>query len=84
MNYAIRWLQQWLQHPSYDKYWQDMVPYQREFAKINISILTITGYFDDGQQSALRFLKEHYKYDHNAEHYLLIGPYDHFGSQAAH
>ena len=78
-----KWLQRWLQHPSYDKYWQDMVPYKDEFAKINIPVLTITGYYDDGQQSALRYLKEHYKYNKNANHYLLIGPYDHFGAQSS-
>jgi uncharacterized protein len=76
-----KWLQRWLQHPSYDKYWQHMVPYKNEFAKINIPVLTITGYYDDGQQSALRFLKDHYQYNKNANHYLLIGPYDHFGAQ---
>jgi putative CocE/NonD family hydrolase len=68
-----KWLQRWLQHPSYDKYWQDMVPYKDEFAKINIPVLTITGCYDDGQQSALQCLKEHYKYNKNANHYLLIG-----------
>jgi uncharacterized protein len=78
-----KWLQRWLQHPSYDKYWQDMVPYKGEFAGINIPVLTITGYYDDGQQSALRYLKDHYKYNRNADHYLLIGPYDHLGAQAA-
>jgi uncharacterized protein len=78
---ANKWLQRWLQHPSYDKYWQDMVPYKDEFAEINIPVLTITGYYDDGQQSALRYLKEHYKYNRNANHYLVIGPYDHFGAQ---
>jgi putative CocE/NonD family hydrolase len=76
-----KWLQRWLQHPSYDKYWQDMVPYKEEFARINIPVLTITGYYDDGQQSALHYLKEHYKYNKNADHYLLIGPYDHSGAQ---
>jgi putative CocE/NonD family hydrolase len=76
-----KWLQRWLQHPNYDKYWQDMVPYKDDFAKINIPILTITGYYDDGQISALEYLKEHYKYNPNPNHYLLIGPYDHFGSQ---
>lgn len=78
-----KWLQRWLQHPAYDKYWQDMVPYKDEFAKINIPVLTITGYYDDGQQSALRYLKEHYRYNKNADHYLLIGPYDHFGAQSS-
>ena len=77
-----KWLQRWLQHPSYDKYWQAMLPYKDEFAKINLPVLTITGYYDDGQNSALSFLKDHYKYNRNANHYLLIGPYDHFGTQA--
>jgi putative CocE/NonD family hydrolase len=77
------WLQRWLRHPAYDKYWQSMVPYKEEFARINIPVLTITGYYDDGQQSALHYLKQHYKYNPRARHYLLIGPYDHFGAQAA-
>ena len=42
------WLQRWLQHPAYDKYWQSMVPYESDFARINIPVLTITGYYDDG------------------------------------
>jgi putative CocE/NonD family hydrolase len=76
-----KWLQRWLQHPAYDKYWQNMVPYQQDYAKINIPVLTITGYYDDGQVSALHYLREHYKYNKQAEHYLIIGPYDHFGAQ---
>ncbi|WP_202804613.1 CocE/NonD family hydrolase [Sphingomonas sp. PR090111-T3T-6A] len=75
------WLQRWLQHPSYDAYWQAMVPYGEDFAKIDIPVLTISGYYDDGQISALRYLKQHYLYRPKADHYLVIGPYDHFGSQ---
>jgi len=78
------WLQRWLQHPSFDSYWQSMVPYKEDFAKINIPVLTITGYYDDGQISALQYLKDHYKYNPHANHYLLIGPYDHFGAQRPH
>lgn len=74
-------LQRWIQHPAYDEYWQNMVPWQEEFAKINIPVLSITGYYDDGQISALRYFKEHYKYNKQADHYLIIGPYDHFGAQ---
>ncbi|WP_052108108.1 CocE/NonD family hydrolase [Aerolutibacter daejeonensis] len=77
------WLQRWLQHPGYDRYWQRMTPFGREFAKIDIPVLTITGYFDDGQQSALHYLRQHYAHRPDAEHYLLIGPYDHGGAQAA-
>lgn len=76
-----QWLQRWLMHPDYDAYWQAMVPYGADFAKIDIPVLTITGYYDDGQISALRYLKEHYRYKPDADHYLVIGPYDHFGAQ---
>jgi putative CocE/NonD family hydrolase len=75
------WLQRWLSHPSYDPYWQAMVPYGRDFAKLDIPILTVTGYYDDGQISALRYFLEHTRLDGNAHHYLLIGPYDHLGAQ---
>lgn len=74
-------LQRWLQHPAYDQYWQDMVPYKEDFANINIPVLTIEGYYDDGQISGLHYLREHVRYNKNAEHYLVIGPYDHFGTQ---
>lgn len=74
-----KWLQRWLQHPSYDQYWQGMLPYKEEFAKISIPVLAISGYYGDG--ACLYYLKEHYKYNKDADHYLLIGPYDHFGAQ---
>jgi len=75
-------LQRWLLHPAYDAYWQAMVPYREDFSRIDIPVLSITGYYDDGQISALHYFKEHYRYKPDAEHYLLIGPYDHFGAQA--
>lgn len=71
----------WLSHPSYDAYWQSMIPYKNEFSKINIPVLTTTGYYDGGQVGALYYLREHNKYNPNANHYLIIGPYGHFGSQ---
>jgi uncharacterized protein len=66
-----------LDHPDYDAYWQAMVPYAEEFAKIDIPVLTTTGYYDGGQVGALYALSEHVKYNPAAEHYLVIGPYDH-------
>lgn len=77
------WLQRWLSHPAYDGYWQAMVPYGEEFAQIDIPVLSITGYYDDGQISALHYFKEHLRHRPDAAHVLLIGPYDHFGAQAA-
>jgi putative CocE/NonD family hydrolase len=76
-------LQRWLQHPAYDAYWQAMVPYEHDFAHITIPVLTISGYYDDGQISALEYLRQHYRFNPHAEHYLVIGPYDHFGTHRA-
>lgn len=71
----------WLSHPVYDRYWQRQIPFEKEFARIDIPVLTTTGYFDGGQIGALYYFTEHYKYRPNAQHYLLIGPYDHFTGQ---
>ncbi|WP_448095788.1 CocE/NonD family hydrolase [Luteibacter yeojuensis] len=73
--------QRWLDHPSYDAYWREMIPQGREFAAIDIPVLTTTGYFDGGQIGALHYVREHQRYNPRAEHYLLIGPWDHVGAQ---
>lgn len=75
--------QRWLDHPSYDSYWQNMTPQKEEFSKINIPVLTTTGYYDDDQLGAFHYYREHLKWNPDAKnnHYLLIGPYDHGGAQ---
>ncbi len=75
------WLQKWLDHPDNDSYYQNMVPHQQEYSRINIPVLSITGYFEGGQISALDYLKQHYQYNANANHALLIGPYNHWSAQ---
>ncbi len=72
----------YMQHPSYDDYWKKMIPYKEEFAKIDIPILTITGYYDDSQRGAMYYYNQHHKYAKNPNHYLLIGPYDHWTAQS--
>ncbi|MFZ6664609.1 CocE/NonD family hydrolase [Peijinzhouia sedimentorum] len=76
-----KWFQRWISHPSFDEYWQQMAPYKEDFAQIDIPVLSIDGYYNDSQNSGLYYLREHYKYNANAEHYLIIGPYSHFGAQ---
>ncbi|HEY9102778.1 CocE/NonD family hydrolase [Chitinimonas sp.] len=71
----------WLDHPGYDSYWQAMIPFREEFARIDIPVLTTTGYYDDGQLGALYYYQQHRQYRPDAEHYLLIGPYDHIRGQ---
>lgn len=73
--------QNWLSHPAYDNYWQSKVPTPAEYEKINIPILTTTGYYDGSQIGALQYFKLHNKYNKKANHYFVIGPYDHFGGQ---
>lgn len=71
----------WIDHPSYDAYWQSMIPYKKDFARINIPVLETAGYFSGGPGAATYYFTQHYKYNPSAEHYLLIGPYDHFTAQ---
>jgi hypothetical protein len=71
----------WILHPSYDNYWQAMIPYQKEFARINIPVLTTLGYYYGGPGAGVYYFSQHQKYDPTAEHYILIGPYDHIEAQ---
>jgi uncharacterized protein len=73
--------QRFIQHPSYDEFWSSMVPHKQEYANINIPVLTITGYYDDDQRGAMYYFNQHHLYNKNPNHYLLIGPYDHYGAQ---
>lgn len=73
--------QRWLQHPAYDAYWKNMIPQKEEYAKINIPILSTTGYWDVDQIGAMHYYREHHKWNKNPNHYLVIGPYDHGGAQ---
>ncbi len=66
----------WLNHPSYDRFWQVMIPFGEEFARIDIPVLTITGYYAGSQPGALYYFNEHYRLNPRANHTLLIGPYD--------
>jgi putative CocE/NonD family hydrolase len=66
----------WLNHPSYDRYWQAMIPYREQFAHINIPVLNITGYYSGSEPGALYYFTQHYRYNPHAEQTLIIGPYD--------
>jgi len=76
-----KWLQRWLKHPAYDEYWQKLVPYKEDYAKINIPVLAFDGYYDDGQVSGLYYVHQLAKYNPKADYYVILGPYDHFGTQ---
>jgi putative CocE/NonD family hydrolase len=66
----------WLNHPSYDRFWQKWLPFAAEFAAINIPVLTVTGYYSAGQTAALYYFTQHHEHRADADHALLIGPFD--------
>jgi uncharacterized protein len=72
---------QWIAHPDYDAYWQGMIPYQDEFARVTIPVLLTAGYYYGGPGAAVYYFSQLEKFAPQSEHYLLIGPYHHFGAQ---
>ncbi|HVJ30624.1 MAG TPA: CocE/NonD family hydrolase [Gammaproteobacteria bacterium] len=66
----------WLNHPSYDRFWQKWLPFGDEFASVDIPALTVTGYYSAGQTAALYYFTQHVERNPNADHTLLIGPFD--------
>jgi uncharacterized protein len=71
----------WISHPEYDAYWQGMIPYKEEFSRISVPVLETAGYYYGGPGAAVYYLSQHVQYRPDAEHYLIIGPYDHFMAQ---
>lgn len=75
---------EWLDHPGYDSYWAAFNPRPADYARIDIPVLTITGYFDGDQPGALRYYREfmqHASVQAKQHFYLLIGPWDHPGTR---
>ena len=70
-------LQRQMRHPSFDAYWQAMQPDAKEFARIRIPVLSLSGYFDGAGAAAVNYLVDHYRHFPGAEHYLFIGPWTH-------
>jgi uncharacterized protein len=71
----------WIAHADYDAWWRGMIPYGHEFEAIRIPVLQTAGYYFGGPGAALHYLTQHQRHNPRAEHYLVIGPYDHFQAQ---
>jgi putative CocE/NonD family hydrolase len=67
----------WLEHPDYDAYWQAMTPQREEYAEIDFPVLAVTGYFDGGRVGVQHYYDQHTRYNPQADHTLLIGPFGH-------
>ena len=66
----------WLNHPSYDRYWQKFIPFRTDFAHLDIPVLTTTGYYAPSEPGDLYYFVQHHRFNPQADHTLLIGPYD--------
>jgi uncharacterized protein len=76
--------QNWVQHPVPDAYYDAMVPNPEQYKKLSLPILTITGHYDGDQPGAFTFYKRHMEMgsaEARANHYLIIGPWDHAGTR---
>ena len=79
-----RVFERWIAHPWYDRFWQEMNPGPADYARLQIPILTITGYFDGDQPGAMKYYADHMA--HGSEvgkgrHYLILGPWNHPGTR---
>jgi predicted acyl esterase len=55
-----------------------------QYRKVNIPILTITGHYDGDQPGAMHYYRTHMQSgspEGRAQHYLIIGPWDHPGTR---
>jgi uncharacterized protein len=66
----------WLSHPSYDRYWQQMLPVGAEFARIDLPILTMSGYGGSAEVGALHYFRQHLRHRPKADHALVLGMRD--------
>jgi putative CocE/NonD family hydrolase len=76
--------QKWLEHPTPDAYWNAMAPTLEDYRRISVPILTITGHYDGDQAGAMTYYRRHMQYgtpEAKAEHYLIVGPWDHAGTR---
>jgi putative CocE/NonD family hydrolase len=74
--------QTWVAHPRPDEYWDRLVFPEKQYDRINIPILTITGHYDDDQIGAMEYYRHHMasKSPASENHYIIIGPWDHAGT----
>jgi hypothetical protein len=66
----------WLEHPAYDDYWRRLAPSPQELARLDIPVLSLSGYYTAGEAGTLFYFLQHYQHDVHADQILVVGPYD--------
>lgn len=62
----------WLAHPSYDRWWQKAIPHGKDYAGLEIPVLTLLDSTAPGEAAALHYLREHQRERAQADHTLLL------------
>ena len=81
----LSFLDMWLDHVGDEKFNLAAEATAQDYAQMKFPVLSATGYFDDDQPGALRYYRRHIAYAPAAavaQHYLIIGPWDHGGTQS--
>jgi len=74
----------WLDHVGDEAFNLAGEPKDAELGAMRFPVLTATGFYDDDQPGALRYYRRHLAHAASAvaaQHYLVIGPWDHGGTQ---
>jgi putative CocE/NonD family hydrolase len=70
--------QSWLAHPTFDWFWQRITLGDRDFARIALPALTVTGWFDADQSGALHYWRGmRARSPARNDQFLVIGPWQH-------
>jgi putative CocE/NonD family hydrolase len=80
----LSFMKEWLNHVGDEAFNLAAEPKAQDYAEMNFPILTATGYFDDDQPGALRYYRSyvaHAPATEVAKAFLVIGPWDHLGTQ---
>ncbi len=80
----LSFMKMWLDHVGDEAFNLAAEPKVRDYERMTFPVLTATGYFDDDQPGALRYYRgyvAHAPPGEDAKTYLVIGPWDHPGTQ---
>ena len=77
-------MKEWLNHVGDEAFNLAAQPKSQDYADMNFPVLTATGDFDDDQPGALRYYRNYVAHAQPtalAKTFLVIGPWDHLGTQ---
>jgi hypothetical protein len=80
----LSFMKMWLDHVGDEAWNLAAEPKPGQFAKMNFKVFTATGFFDDDQPGALHYYRRYSQYapaDKVRDLLLIIGPWDHGGTQ---